>query len=223
MMENEIMFKSLSHEVKDLDEAKGIVTIYINAFNNEDSDGDISAPGSFKRTFKNNLKIIKHLLNHNGDYLLGLPIELYEDDHGAVAVSQMNMKKQIVKDVFEDYRLFAANKRSLDHSIRVRAIKRDTDNEQIVLEWKLWEYSTLYTWGANPETPLIDIKSLDELEIMMREGNYSDEKARKIEKLYDQLKNLIADSSGTPETDPPIPDNKDKSLIQTFYNHIRVK
>ena len=161
---------------------------------------------------------------------MGLPLELKEDDHGAIAVSQMNMKKQIVKDVFEDYRLFAANKRSLDHSIRVRDIKRDSDDERLVLEWKLWEYSTLYTWRANPETPLIDIKSMDELELMIREGNYSDEKAKLIEQTYEKLKQLInsTDPQGTPtgdppgtlETDPPALDKK--GLVTHFYKQLKL-
>lgn len=215
MKEDKILLKDFNHEIKDLDEAQGIVTMYINAFGNEDTDGDISSQGSFKRTFKNNLKIIKHLLNHNGDYLLGLPKELYEDEKGAIAVSQMNMKKQIVKDVFEDYRLFASMKRSLDHSIRVRAIKRDTQDERIVLEWKLWEYSTLYTWGANPNTPMLNIKSMNELEVMMRDGNYSDEKAKEIEQLYEKLKQLIADPQSTPSGDPQA------LSVKRFYEQIK--
>ena len=217
------VFKSFGTKVKDIDEAKGIVTIYINAFSNEDTDGDISEPGSFKRTFKNNISRIKHFLNHDSYKLIGVPIKLYEDQIGAIAVSQLNIKKELGRDVFEDYKLYAEHGKSLEHSVRVYAVKRDTNDTRRVLEWKLWEYSTLYGWGANEETPLINIKSLDELEMMMREGNYTDERAKQIEKLYDQLKNLIADPSGTPETDPPAPDNKDKSLIQTFYNHISVK
>lgn len=230
-MENYV-FKNFTHEVKDLDEKEGIVTLYMNSFDNEDSDGDISVPGSFKRTFKNNIGEIWHLLNHNTNYWLGIPLELKEDDFGAIAVSQMNMEKQIAKDVFEDYRLCAKHDRTLQHSIRVNAIKRDTDDQRKVLEWKLWEYSTLYSWGANPETPLIDIKSLDELEIMMREGNYSDEKAKQIEQLYDQLKNLLNDPSDTPgnpsgtpkgpaDTSLPDPSTLGKGLIETFYNQLK--
>lgn len=233
MMEKNYVFKNFNHKVKDLDEKEGIVTIYMNSFDNEDSDGDISVPGSFKRTFKNNIGEIWHLLNHNTNYWLGIPLELKEDDFGAIAVSQMNMEKQIARDVFEDYKLCAKHNRTLQHSIRVNAIKRDTDDQRKVLEWKLWEYSTLYSWGANPETPMIDIKSLDELEIMMREGNYSDEKAKQIEQLYDQLKELLNDPSDTPgnplgtpqgpantsEKDPSTLESK--GLIETFYNQLK--
>lgn len=196
--------------MKDLDESKGVVTIYINAFGNEDSDGDISLPGSFKRTFKNNGHTIQHWLNHERDKLLGVPIKLYEDDLGAVAVSQLNIRKQLGKDVFEDYKLFAEHGKTLQHSVRVMPVKfeeeRDKDRTvRKVSEWKLvMEYSTLYGWGANQQTPLIDIKSLSDLELMMREGNYSDEKGRLIEETYNKLKRLLEsdDPQDTPKKDP---------------------
>ena len=182
---------TLEKEIKGIDEAQGIVEMYINAFRNEDSDQDISAKGSFKKTIKDNFKRIKHFLNHTGDLLLGLPLKFIEDDFGLLVTSQMNLAKQLVKDVFADYVLFANNDRTLEHSVRVQDIKRDTNNEKIVLEWKLWEYSTLYTWGSNEKTPLVNIKSMDDLELMIKDGNYSDEKSRQIESLYDKLKNLL--------------------------------
>ena len=47
----------------------------------------------------------------------------------------------------------------MEHSIGVTAIKRDEDTPAKVLEWRLYEYSTLMGWGANPSTFLVDIKS----------------------------------------------------------------
>jgi len=202
-----ITLKSYEAEIKDLDTSKGVVTIYINAFNNEDSDGDISLPGSFKRTFKNNGKTIQHWLNHDRDKLIGVPVKLYEDEVGAIAVSQLNINKQLGKDVFEDYKLFAEHGKTLQHSVRVFPVKfeeeRTGDNFiRRVSEWKLiMEFSTVYGWGANENTPLIDIKSMDDLEMMMK-GNYSDEKALLIEQTYDKLKQLLNDSPDTQKTDP---------------------
>jgi len=222
-MEN-IITKSVEQQVKDLDTQKGVVTVYINAFNVKDSDGDISMPGSFKRTFKNNGNTIQHWLNHDRNQLIGVPIQFKEDDFGAIAVSQLNMNKQLSKDVFEDYKLFAEHGKTLQHSVRVIPIKFEEDrsgNEYTrkVTEWKLWmEYSTVYGWGANQSTPLIDIKSLDDLELMMREGNYSDEKAKVIEETYNKLKKLLTDPQGTPKEDPPALGNEDK--IRKFYSLI---
>lgn len=214
-----ILTKNLESQVKDLDEKKGVVTVYINSFDNEDSDGDISAKGSFKRTFKNNGHRIQHWLNHDRDKLLGVPLELAEDDFGAFAVSQLNLEKELSRDVFADYKLFAQHGKTLEHSVRVMPVKRDPANEKRVLEWKLiMEYSTLYGWGANSETPLIDIKELSDLEIMMREGNYSDDKAKLIEQTYQKLKRLLeaSDSQDTLETDPSALEG-DSDLIKRFY------
>jgi len=221
-----ISIKDFEAEVKDLDTTKGIVTVYINAFNNEDSDGDISLPGSFKRTFKNNGKTLQHWLNHDRDKLLGVPIKLYEDSVGAIAVSQLNINKQLGKDVFEDYKLFAEHGKTLQHSVRVMPIKfeeeRDGDKyTRKVSEWKMiMEYSTLYGWGANQQTPLIDIKSMKDLELMMTEGNYSDEKALLIEATYNKLKQLLEadDSDATLETDPATLE----SDLMKFYNKLKI-
>ena len=223
-----ILTKSAEMQVKDLDTTKGIVTVYINAFNVEDSDSDISLPGSFKRTFKNNGATIQHWLNHNRDMLIGVPIKLYEDEVGAIAVSQLNMNKQISKDVFEDYKLFAEHGKTLQHSVRVQPIKFEEDRSggkyvRTISEWRLiMEYSTVYGWGSNQQTPLIDIKSFDDLELMMREGNYSDEKARQIEQLYNKLKNLLKsdDSQGTPPADPPA--LTDEERIIKFYKSLTI-
>lgn len=223
-----ILFKNLEHQVKDLDTEKGIVTVYINSFNNQDSDGDISLPGSFKRTFKNNGQTIQHWLNHDRDKLIGVPISFKEDDIGAIAVSQLNINKQLGRDVFEDYKLFSSHDKTLQHSVRVQPIKFEEDRSgdhysRKVSEWKLiMEFSTLYGWGSNQQTPLIDIKSLGDLELMMTEGNYSDEKARLIEETYNKLKNLLnnqdIDPPDTPEGDPPALDD----MIRHFYVKLKI-
>jgi hypothetical protein len=84
------------------------------------------------------------------------------------------------------------------------------------------EFSTLYGWGSNQQTPLIDIKSLGDLELMMTEGNYSDEKARLIEETYNKLKNLLnnqdIDPPDTPEGDPPALDD----MIRHFYVKLKI-
>jgi HK97 family phage prohead protease len=234
--------KDFGAAVKDIDQAKGIVTVYINAFDNEDTDGDISAPGSFKRTFKHMAHRIKHLLNHDIYKLVGVPLKLWEDQIGAIARSQLNMNKELGRDVFEDYKLYAEHGKSLEHSVRVYPVKRDTDNNQIVLEWKMWEYSTLYGWGANEETPLIDLKQLDEvninelladLNLMISKGNYSDTRGKQIEATYEQLKNLLDPSNtqndppDTSETDPPGTqtdplDTQKGTGILTFLNSIKI-
>ena len=55
-MSKQMNFKQISFDLKDLDETKGVIKAYANAYNNEDSDKDISAMGSFTKTVKENYK-----------------------------------------------------------------------------------------------------------------------------------------------------------------------
>ena len=160
MKEKEI-YQRLLYKTKanDLDEAKGIVTVAVNGIGIVDSQNDISMPGSFNKTLSENIARIKWFLNHDTTQLLGVPLEGAEKDGNLVMVGQLNLKKQIGRDTLEDYKLFSENGRTLEHSIGVQAIKRDAKDKRKVLEWKMWEYSTLTSWGSNPQTFLVGIKS----------------------------------------------------------------
>jgi HK97 family phage prohead protease len=196
-MNDNKQYKDLQTTIKDVDE-KGRVLVAANAIGNEDSDNDISEPGSFHKTLSENFHRLKWFLNHNPDYLVGVPIEGKEKNPYLELLGQINLKKQLGRDVYEDYKLYAEFKKSLEHSIGVNAIKKEQKGERRhVYEWKLWEYSTLYSWGANENTPLIAMKShksiedeIDWLEIKLRKGNFSDEKFLNIEKQISQLRSL---------------------------------
>ena len=137
-----------------------VVTVAVNAFGNMDSQGDISVQGSFTKTLKENFGRIKHFLNHDTDKLIGCPLEGREENGYLVMVSEM-ANTQLANDVLELYKLYDKNKRTLEHSIGVEAMQRDKENPSKVLQWKLWDYSTLYSWGANEKTPLLGIKRDD--------------------------------------------------------------
>lgn len=181
---------------------KGRVLIAVNAFGNEDSDGDISAAGSFKKTLKENFDRVRWFLNHDTTLLLGVPVKGFEEGGYLKMEAQFNLEKQIARDTYEDYKLYAEYGKSLEHSVGLQAIKYTIDqNKQTrtVTEWKLWEFSTLTHWGANSNTPLLGIKSADELlkglsdeqvkEILsrMNNGNFSDARKEKAEKYYESL------------------------------------
>jgi HK97 family phage prohead protease len=176
----------LKTKTVDVDE-KGRVVIAVNAFGNVDADNDMSVKGSFTKTLNENFPRVKWYKNHNTNDLLGVPIEGAETDEYLQMTAQLNMKKQLSRDIYEDYRLYAEYGKTLEHSIGVSAIKRDTKDARVVLEWKLWEFSTLTNWGANPNTPLLSIKSEKEapemIELLekMLQGKYSDERLKSIE------------------------------------------
>lgn len=202
------MNKIFNCKIDDIEE-KGIVTVYANAFNNVDSDKDRSHQGSYQKTIQENFKRVKWFLNHAfqtaDNYLLGVPLEAVEDQKGLRVTGQLNLKKQISRDILEDYKLYADNDRTLEHSLAIEAMKYEIDKEtgiREVYEWKWWEYSTLTSWGANPNTPLVGIKSLKTQEDIIKEitllksalkMNYTDERFEQIENTLKTLQSLITE------------------------------
>ncbi|HQI71267.1 MAG TPA: hypothetical protein PLT47_10985 [Bacteroidales bacterium] len=195
------MFKTLSSiEVKDID-SKGRITVAANCLGNVDSQKDISMEGSFNKTIKDNFYRLKWYQNHDTTLLLGVPIEAKEVYPHLQVTGQLNMEKQISRDIYSDYKLYAEHGKTLEHSIGVEAVKKDIkDGVRRVFEWKWWEYSTLTNWGANENTPLIAMKdmasvaaSIDWLEIKLRKGDFSDEKFLSIEKQLNVLKSLVTE------------------------------
>ena len=176
-------------KANDVDE-KGVVTVAVNGIGVKDSQNDISMPGSFNKTLKENIGRMKWFLNHDVTQLLGVPLSGKEEDGNLVMVGQLNLEKQIGRDILSDYKLYAENGRTLEHSIGVRAIKRDSADPRKVLEWKMMEYSTLTGWGSNPQTFLVGIKSatptqvrsaIEFLQKAAKESGYSDERLKTID------------------------------------------
>jgi HK97 family phage prohead protease len=150
------IIKTKSNKVDD----KGVVTIAINAIGNLDSHGDISASGSFDKTLKENFKRSRHFLNHDQSILIGCPLEGWEENRLVLMKSELNLDVEKGKEVYSFYKLYQKNDMTLEHSVGVERIKQDPKDERVVTEWKLWEFSTLYNWGSNPNTPLLDLKKL---------------------------------------------------------------
>ena len=192
--------KSLNLQTKanDVDE-KGIVTVAVNGIGIEDSQHDISMPGSFDETLKRDINRMRWFLNHRQDLLLGVPLEGKEEGGNLVMRGQINLDKEIGRDTLADYKLFAEHGRTLEHSIGVKAIQRDTADKRKVLKWFMGEYSTLTNWGSNPQTFLVNIKSatpeqvrdaVDFVRLAFKERGYTDERLKN----YDMELNLLLKS-----------------------------
>jgi HK97 family phage prohead protease len=186
-------------------DTKGRVLIAVNALGNTDSDNDISAPGSFKKTLKEHFDRVRWFLNHDTTILLGVPIKGYEEDNYLKMEAQFNLEKQIARDTYEDYKLYQEYGKTLEHSVGLQAIKYTIDEQKMirtVTEWKLWEFSTLTHWGANQDTPLLGIKDNSNLESILSKftaeelipvlnkmniGNYSDTRKKQAEQIQKAL------------------------------------
>lgn len=221
-------YKDYSSQVKDVD-AQGRVLVAANAIGNIDSDKDISESGSFDKTLNENFNRLKWFLNHDKNLLLGVPIEGKQNGKYLEILGQLNMKKQLSKDTYEDYKLYAEYKKTLEHSIGVEAVKTNPEGDiRRVMEWKLWEYSTLTSWGANDQTPMLGIKTasnIDEaikfLDIMLRKGDYTDKRFIEIEQTITKLKTLALNEppDGTLPGEPRSAVVHDWSQLTTFINN----
>lgn len=152
--------KRIPYQTKtaDVDE-KGIVTVAVNGIGIEDAQHDISMPGSFVETITHDMDRMRWFLNHDSTQLLGVPLYGEEKSDNLIVTGQLNLSKQIGRDILADYKLFAEAGRTLEHSIGVKAIRRDKEDRRKVLQWKMYEYSTLTWMGANPNTYLVGLKS----------------------------------------------------------------
>lgn len=213
------LYKNLTSLVKDLDE-KGKVVVTANAFNNVDSQSDMSLKGSFTKTLNEHFSRTKWFLNHDTTKLIGVPISGIETNSHLELIGQLNLNKEIGRDVYADYKLYAEYGRTLEHSIGVDAIKYNFEGPvRKVSEWKLWEYSTLTNWGANPSTGLVSIKSdIDWMNIQLNKGDYTDEKFRQIEMQISILKSLIEEPSEDTQSTEPI---NWKSISDSFIQSLK--
>lgn len=192
--------KSLQYETKALEVSeKGIVTVAVNGIGIEDSQHDISMPGSFAETLRSDIKKMRWYLNHDTRQLLGVPLSGEEKDNNLIMVGQLNLDKQIGRDTLADYKLFRDAGRTLEHSIGVKALARDEEDRRKVLKWRMLEYSTLTGWGANPNTYLVGIKSGTEqqlrdavkfIRMAFKQYGYSDERLKN----YDMELNMLLKS-----------------------------
>ena len=168
-------YKSFEGNVKDVDSKQGIVSGYFSAFGMVDSDGDIMMPGAFKRSIQDwgpeAKGRVKHLLNHNPSQPLGKILELKEDSYGLFYRSQVGSHR-----LGQDFIKMVESDLIGEHSIGFRILREQKSAEaNEIHEVMLYEGSSLTAWGANEYTPILGIKSSDNV-IKMQEQIKSFEK-----------------------------------------------
>ena len=213
--------KQLSIDVKDMDDAKGIIIAYANTYNFKDSDGDISAYGSFEKTVNENYKRIRVLKDHNPTMMVGIPLNIdTKDTYGLLTTTKFNLNKPLAKDLYTDIKLMHENNLNAELSIGYRVMQRDQKNKSIINEYKLMEYSFLSSWGANELSTVQGIKSIKStygiLELIEKSYNldYSDSRLRQIEILLKSLSNEPSETDTLNEK--PIILDSLKSLTQSL-------
>jgi len=153
-------------KVEDVDAKQGIVTVYFAAFGNVDSYGEIIRKGAFKKTVAEwgpkGRGRIAHLANHDPRHRIAVVQELKEDDHGLRAVSKiLPAPHQAGIDALVEYEEGAIREHSIGFDVMKHEKLADPDggpDRYVLTELRLYEGSAV-TWGANMETPVLEVKS----------------------------------------------------------------
>ena len=143
------------------------IVAYVSKFGNIDLDGDMMMNGCYKRSIqargKNGTNELYHLSNHRPapEFVLSKP-DFEEDNYG------LKMTSTIVDSTHGNdiVKLYEAELVS-QHSVMFGVPKGKWETKQLedgteyttIYEAKLYEGSTV-VWGANPDTPTIELKSL---------------------------------------------------------------
>lgn len=218
--------KGVEIEFKDVDVKKGIVSGYFSSFNTKDAHGDVITPGAYKKTVSERgprgKNLIKWLLDHNREKLLGKLTELQEDDYGLLYTGQVGRHT-----LAKDFLLMVEDGLINQHSIGFYPVKEKFDREakvNYITEIKLLEGSSLQFLGANENTPVTDFKSIDEafdlvskLEKFVSSSNASDETIIKLSSRLDSLLQTIQPAGSTEEDKEPLSKNELEDYILPLF------
>jgi HK97 family phage prohead protease len=191
------IYKSASYGLafKDADIKKGIVTGYLSEFNTIDVDGDQLQKGAYSKSIKecgpgSSKPRIKYLQDHDKTKCVGVFQVLKEDNTGLYYEAKVGRHGPA-----RDYLLMCEDGIITEHSVMFHTLKQTAmEGYNLITEVKLWEGSGLQAWGANSNTPIVAIKSHEEiaemfkkLEKALKHGSYTDDAMLAIEQKYNEL------------------------------------
>lgn len=195
-----MLYKNSSLAFKDVDVKEGVVSGYFASFDQEpDSDGDIIIPGAFTKTVKERGPLgkgnIRHLMDHDVKKSVAKIQELYEDTKGLAYVSKAGRHAN-----GRDFLLMVEDGLITEHSFGYKTIKSNKGDGgwNYLKELSMWEGSSMQSWGANPNTPITGVKSLDDLfdhydklYKALKDGTYSDETMIQLQERHNQISEFI--------------------------------
>lgn len=218
--------KAPEASIKDLD-SEGRFSIVGSTFGNEDSDGDIILPGAYTETIRlhgpQGQDLIKMVWQHDYREPVGRFTDLRETSSELIADGVIS-KTRRGRDLITLYQDGVINQ----HSVRISHIARDMEDERKIIQARLWEISPV-TWGANPITPLLDLKHgapvatvqkslFDQAEIVSRalQSSISNELGEELEATLKLINILALSIDQRPE-----PDDTDQAAAALFLKNLR--
>jgi len=244
-VESIIKFKDvvIGGEVVNADPKKGIIQGYFSHFDNVDSDGDIIRKGAFTKTIREQgpnsaQPRIKHLINHDSSQPLGKLTSLKEDAMGLKYESQIG-----THTLGQDFIKMVESGLITEHSIGFKTVKQNqlqsyedymntpSKGWYEITEVKLYEGSSLTSWGANPLTPVTSLKNeidadyiyarQQAIEKFCRNTDATDETIEALLLHSKQLAQMILDIKGTTQPVKATEPVDMVSIIREFNKSIK--
>jgi len=222
------LHKGFDLSFKDIDTNKGIVTGYFAAFDTKDSDGDLIEKGSFQKTIQERgpqgKQLIKWLLDHDKYKAIGKLTELREDNFGLYYEGKVGRHS-----LGKDFMLMVEDGIINQHSFGYRIIKDQYDrdsNVNRIKELMMFEGSPIQFLGANQNTPIVGIKSLEDAMQMCEKLNKfiatSEATDETLKQLDEKLKSLRMEIEPLIHSNSPEPtDEQIKETIIKAFNNVR--
>lgn len=187
-------------EVKDVNEAKGIVTFKFGSHGDIDRDGDIIRKGAYTKTLKEREQSVKHFRNHDTSESAGKILNIFNEDDGIYAESKLIMENPAGSKTFYEYKYEVIDQHSQGFfTIKSKPIEGKGKD---ISELMLLEVSSLSFLAANKNTPMVGLKSMKTLSEMtnyvnkmndlLSGANIHDVTGRELEKLVTAIKSLMS-------------------------------
>jgi HK97 family phage prohead protease len=156
-----------SGEIKDIDNNKREIAIYLSKFDNLDSDNDIIQKGAFKKSLnergpgsQGNRKI-QFLRHHDWTKQIGVFTKLEEDESGLFAVGKLGTSS-LGEDAWRDYNEGIIREHSIGYQLLTDKVKFVKDESikgggyNLIQEVVLFEGSAV-TFGSNDLTNVVGV------------------------------------------------------------------
>ena len=187
-MMKQFQSKDISESILDVDSSTRRVKTVWSRMNNIDLDSDVIVPEAFTKTLSERGPVGKNLVyslvDHQADMasVLGKPEQLYVEGDKLIAITPI-VETSRGNDMIKLYEAGVINQHSIGFSTLKSDWQDSSQKVRVIKELKLYEGSAVL-WGANPETPTLDVKSLSKEDLnnrlekllkAFRNGRFTDE------------------------------------------------
>jgi HK97 family phage prohead protease len=161
---------------------EGIFEGYAAVFGNVDQANDVILPGAFSATLENRKQYVPICYQHDTDDVIGVCLELAEDENGLLVKGQLAIKTEKGNDAYELLKLKAITGLSIGYAIPVGGAVW-SDGVRQLKQIELYEIS-LVTFPCNVEAQVSSVKANElterDLEKILRDAGFSQKEAKTI-------------------------------------------